>query len=147
MASAGHLATRDQIADTLARTYDGQPLGDMRDEHAALHVEAADAVLGALAADVEVSAYRIALLPVGHPMRAFAAITVRLCDSGLWQIDRLGFLLDADGRWEHPTRRSREWCAAREFDLETALRLARAAAPAIRVGDSTVGALIGREAS
>lgn len=135
--------TRDQIADTLAWAYDGQPLEGMRDEHAALHVEAADAVLVALAADVEVSAYRIALLPVGHPMRSFAAITVRLCDSGRWQIDRLGFLLDADGRWEHPTRRSREWWAAREFDLETALRLARAAAPAIRVGDSTVGALIG----
>ncbi|MGW2116026.1 hypothetical protein [Streptomyces zhihengii] len=139
--------TRDQIADTLARTYDGQPLEDMRDEHAALHVEAADAVLVALAADVEVSSYRIALLPAGHPMRSFAAITVRLCDSGRWQIDRLGFLLDADGRWEQGTRRSSEWRAAREFDLDAALRMARAAAPAIRVGESTVGTLIGDKES
>jgi hypothetical protein len=44
-------ATREQIADTLARTYDGQPLAEMRDEHAALHLEAADAVLAALGAD------------------------------------------------------------------------------------------------
>jgi hypothetical protein len=136
-------ATRDRIADTLARTYDGQPLDDMRDEHAALHIEAADAVLGAADSDVEVSSYRIALLPAGHPMQSFAAVTVRLCDSGLWQVDRLGFLLDADGRWEQATRRSRDWRAAREFDLPTALRLARAAAPVVRVGDSTVEALIG----
>lgn len=36
---------REQIADTLARTYDGQPIADLRDEHAALHLEAADAVI------------------------------------------------------------------------------------------------------
>jgi hypothetical protein len=39
------VATREQIADILARTYDGQPLADLRDEHAAPHLEAADAVL------------------------------------------------------------------------------------------------------
>jgi hypothetical protein len=39
--------TRERIADALARTYDGQPLADLRDEHAALHLEAADAVLAA----------------------------------------------------------------------------------------------------
>jgi hypothetical protein len=48
--------TREQIADVLARTYDGQPLGDMRDEHAALHLEAADAVLATLHADGETPA-------------------------------------------------------------------------------------------
>ena len=47
MASTPHL-TRDEIADVLARAYDGQPLAGMRDEHADLHREAADAVLAAL---------------------------------------------------------------------------------------------------
>ncbi|MGA5670019.1 hypothetical protein ACPCTG_31630 [Streptomyces pseudogriseolus] len=37
--------TREELADILARTYDGQPLDQLRDEHAALHLEAADAVL------------------------------------------------------------------------------------------------------
>jgi hypothetical protein len=37
--------TREKIADVLARTYDGQPLSQLRDEHAALHLEAADALL------------------------------------------------------------------------------------------------------
>lgn len=36
------------VADALARAYDGQPLADMRDEHAVLHMEAAEAVIRAL---------------------------------------------------------------------------------------------------
>ena len=40
--------TREELADILARTYDGVPLTDLRDEHAALHLEAADRVLEAL---------------------------------------------------------------------------------------------------
>jgi hypothetical protein len=42
------MPTREQIADALARAYDGQPLAEMRDEHASLHLEAADAVLARL---------------------------------------------------------------------------------------------------
>jgi hypothetical protein len=141
MTATAH-SSRERIADTLARTYDGQPLAGMRDEHAALHTEAADAVLASLESDVEVTSYRIALLPHEHPMRGFAAITVRLCDSGRWQVDRLGFLLDVQGRWEQAGKHTREWREEREFDLETAIRLARAAAPLVLVGDSTVGALL-----
>lgn len=122
---------RDRIADILARTYDGQALADLRDEHAEPHLEAAGAVLAGLGDGVEVSSYRIALLPAGHLMRSFAAVTVRLCDSGRWQVDRLGFLLGADGRWEQGAKRPPKWREEREFDLETALRLARAAAPVI----------------
>jgi hypothetical protein len=44
---------RDQIADVLARTYDGQPLDELRDEHAELHREAADAVAAALEVERE----------------------------------------------------------------------------------------------
>lgn len=40
---------RDQLADALARVYDGKPLAELRDEHADLHLEAADAVLAGLA--------------------------------------------------------------------------------------------------
>ena len=40
--------TREELADILARTYDGVSLTDLRDEHAADHLEAADAVLEAL---------------------------------------------------------------------------------------------------
>ena len=36
---------RERIADALARTYEGQPLADLRDEHAADHQEAAEAVM------------------------------------------------------------------------------------------------------
>lgn len=132
---------RDRIADRLARAYDGQALSDLRDEHAGPHIEAADAVLATLE-DVEVSVYRITLLPPSHPMHAFAAVSVRLCDSGRWQVDRLGYRLDSGGRWEHAAKRSAEWVAEREFSLDEALTLARAAAPHVSIGDSTVGALV-----
>ncbi|MCF3960287.1 hypothetical protein [Streptomyces fuscigenes] len=36
---------RHRVADTLARAYDGRPLATLREEHAALHLEAADALL------------------------------------------------------------------------------------------------------
>jgi hypothetical protein len=130
------------VADALARTYDGQPLTDLRDEHAELHREAAGAVLSALGTDVEIGSFRVVLLPAGHPMRDFSAITVRLCSSGRWQVDRLGFLLDAAGRWEQGTKRSPEWRAEREFSLSEAVRLARAAAPSVAIDGSTVGAIL-----
>ncbi|WP_055694669.1 hypothetical protein [Streptomyces prasinopilosus] len=40
--------TREDVADVLARVYDGQPLDQLRDEHAAHHLEAADALLARL---------------------------------------------------------------------------------------------------
>jgi hypothetical protein len=43
--------TREELADVLARVYDGQPLDQLRDEHAAHHLEAADAVLEVLHLD------------------------------------------------------------------------------------------------
>lgn len=141
MASHDHPILRDQIADTLARSYDGTPLADLREEHAEHHQEAASAVLADLGG-LEVGVYRVALLPAGHPMREFAAISVRLRDSGRWQVDRLGFLLGADGRWEQGARRTPEWHVEREYGLSTALTMARQAAPHIRVGDVTVGDLL-----
>ena len=43
--------TREALADVLARVYDGQPLDQLRDEHAAHHLEAADRVLEVLNGD------------------------------------------------------------------------------------------------
>jgi hypothetical protein len=53
MTSTDRPAIRDQIADTLARTYDGHALADLRDEHAEPHLEAADAVLAILGIEGE----------------------------------------------------------------------------------------------
>jgi len=36
---------RRRIADVLARHYDGQPLDELREEHAAHHLEAADRLI------------------------------------------------------------------------------------------------------
>lgn len=46
------MPSREQIADVLARTYDGQPVADLREEHAALHLEAADALMDRFTIDI-----------------------------------------------------------------------------------------------
>lgn len=46
--AADQTGLRDRIADALARHYDGQHLAELREEHAAHHTEAADAVLAVL---------------------------------------------------------------------------------------------------
>lgn len=52
--------TREQLADILARTYDGVPLTDLRDEHATHHLEAADAVQDALPTPAEAARQALA---------------------------------------------------------------------------------------
>lgn len=47
------MSARDRIADVLARAYDGTPLAELRDEHAAHHRKAADLLLA-----TEWTAYR-----------------------------------------------------------------------------------------
>jgi len=60
MDATGQPPALDAIADVLARAYDGQPLTDLRDEHAALHREAADAVLEALPTPAEAATQALA---------------------------------------------------------------------------------------
>ncbi|MHC3450781.1 hypothetical protein [Streptomyces prasinus] len=60
MDATGQPPTLDAIADALARAYDGQPLADLRDEHAALHLEAAVAVYDALPAPAETAVQALA---------------------------------------------------------------------------------------
>jgi len=52
--------TRDELADVLARTYDGQSLAELRDEHAAHHIQAADAVLDSLPVPAEAAVQALA---------------------------------------------------------------------------------------
>ncbi|MEV6737922.1 hypothetical protein AB0N14_13705 [Streptomyces sp. NPDC051104] len=68
---------------------------------------------------------------------------------GLWAVIRMGSCLGADGTWSYesiPSERTDEWLAEHRFDLETALKLAKEAAPHITVNGFTVADAIAMEA-
>jgi hypothetical protein len=58
-----------------------------------------------------------------------------------WAVVRMGYCLNRRGRWDYemlPSSRTDRWIAGHRFDLETALRLAKKAAPLITVNGFTV---------
>ena len=60
---------------------------------------------------------------------------------GLWAVVRHSQCLAADGTWSWesiPSEREDEWLATHRFDLDTALKLAKQAAPHITVNGYTV---------
>jgi hypothetical protein len=67
-------------------------------------------------------------------------ITVAWRAADRWAVIRHGRCLGTDGRWDYesiPSEREDDWLAAHRFDLPTALRLAREAAPGITVNGRT----------
>jgi hypothetical protein len=79
------------------------------------------------------SAYTVCALPASMPAawRSSFTITVEHWDGDLWQIRWVGYYMAPDGMWVADRDR------AVRADRETALAMARKAAPDIRVGDLT----------
>lgn len=68
------------------------------------------------------------------------AIQVAYRGKGRWAVVRNSWCLGTDGTWDYerrPSDRADEWLATHRFDLDTALRLAREAAPGITVNGRT----------
>lgn len=64
-----------------------------------------------------------------------------------WAVRRMGRCLGRDGTWDWeplPSSREDDWLATHRFDLETALRLAKAAAPRVVVNGMTVADMLAR---
>lgn len=64
------------------------------------------------------------------------AIEVTDRGDGRWAVCRMKRCLDADGEWDYepiPSERTDEWLATHRFDRDTAIRLAREAAPKVKV--------------
>lgn len=92
------------------------------------------------AATVQPTRYEVSCLPEGEDRRHFA-LTVEYRGADRWAVARHGQCLAADGTWSYepsPSNREDEWIAAHRFDLDTALRLAREAAPLLTVNGYTV---------
>ena len=84
--------------------------------------------------------YEASLLPESNINYPAYVVGIEYRGAGLWSVVRHGECLDTDGRWSwesRPSEREDEWIAAHRFNLDTALRLARQAAPHVRVGPRT----------
>jgi hypothetical protein len=84
---------------------------------------------------VQVTEYTVSLLPEGPDASSYE-ITVAYRGRGLWAVTRSRMCLGGDGEWDWeplPSERTEEWLLAHRFDLDTALRLAKRAAPGIVV--------------
>jgi hypothetical protein len=84
--------------------------------------------------------YEVSILLEGDTNRSLFVITVQYRGEGRWAVTRHGSCLGADGEWSWesiPSEREDAWLAAHRFDLDTALRLARAAAPHVVVNGHT----------
>ncbi|HEX5496358.1 MAG TPA: hypothetical protein VFX70_17470 [Mycobacteriales bacterium] len=72
-------------------------------------------------------------LPVGHPLRPAWAVDAVLCGSGTWEVRRGSWRLSRDGKWTTADGFSVE----HQFDLDTALVVAKQAAHEMTIGTYT----------
>lgn len=91
--------------------------------------------------------YTVSMLPFDHIDNDTFAITVEKRSEDLWAVIHHRTCLGTDGKWDYesiPSERTDEWLATHRFDLVTALRLAREAAPKIRVNGFTAQQIAAR---
>lgn len=85
--------------------------------------------------------YTVSCLPEDDINGPPFGIDVEYCGGGRWAVTRLGACLGVDGEWDEgvkPYGRGDDWLNGHRFDLDTALRLAREAAPNVTVNGYTV---------
>lgn len=90
---------------------------------------------------VQATRYTVNCLPEDGIDSHVFEITVEYRGRGLWAIKRHSQCLAADGSWDYemrPSEREDEWLATHRFDLDTALKLAKEAAPKVTVNGFTV---------
>lgn len=99
---------------------------------------------------VEVTRYTVSVLPEGSVNRGHYDVTVDWRGPGRWAVCWLGYCLGADGEWDYepsPSNREDDWLEAHRFDVDTALALAREAAPNVTVNGMTALECVQWEAS
>ncbi|MFE5853566.1 hypothetical protein ACFQ61_10180 [Streptomyces sp. NPDC056500] len=92
------------------------------------------------AATCQATEYEVSILPEDSLDSHLFTITVQYRGKGLWAVTHHDWCLGSDGTWERGVKeydRGDAWLAAHRFDLDTALRLARSAAPHVVVNGIT----------
>ena len=91
---------------------------------------------------VQPTEYSVSCLPDDDINSYAFGLTVRYRGAGRWAVQRGEHAcLGADGEWADGVKeydRGDDWLAAHRFDLDTALRLAKEAAPHVTVNGHTV---------
>lgn len=93
--------------------------------------------------------YVVSCFPLDHEDSHFD-LSVEYRGRNLWAVVRLSSCLGVDGTWSYgsiPSEREDEWLSSHRFDLVTALRLAKDAAPHITVNGYTIADALAMEAS
>ena len=96
--------------------------------------------------------YQVSCLPDsmnGIDYEAFA-LDVEYTGLGRWAVRKHSRCLDVDGRWDYeprPLEREDDWLDTHRFDLDTALELAKRAAPHVKVNGWTVERVLAEEAA
>lgn len=92
--------------------------------------------------------YAVSLLPEDHRDAHLFEVRVEARAQrnapDLWAVAWMGRCLGADGEWDYepiPSSRTDEWLAEHRFDLATAQRLAKQAAPNVEVNGRTAAAI------
>jgi hypothetical protein len=90
---------------------------------------------------VQATRYTVNCLPEDGIDSHVFEITVEYRGDGRWAVKRHSQCLAADGTWDYemrPSEREDDWLDAHRFDLDTALKLAKEAAPHVTVNGFTV---------
>ncbi|MFK0140670.1 hypothetical protein [Streptomyces murinus] len=91
---------------------------------------------------VQPTRYTVNCLPEDGGLNSHVfEITVEYRGNGRWAVLRHGRCLGSNGEWDYelrPSEREDEWLANHRFDLDTALKLAKQAAPNVTVNGFTV---------
>lgn len=115
---------------------------------AAADRRAAEEAAFAPPAQVQATCYLVSCLPEGQEDRYLFALQVEYRGSSRWAVTRHGKCLNRDGTWDwesRPSEREDEWLAEHRFDLDTAMTLAKAAAPLVTVNGFTVADVLRRQ--
>lgn len=90
---------------------------------------------------VQPTRYVVSCFPPDSEEGGHFNLAVEYRGRGLWAVVRLGQCLSRTGTWDYesiPSERTDEWLADHRFDLDTALKLAKEAAPLVTVNGFTV---------
>jgi hypothetical protein len=99
---------------------------------------------------VQATEYTVSCLPADDIEGHLFGITVQYRGAGRWAVVHHGSCLGTDGDWDFGVKeydRGDDWLDAHRFDEETALRLAKAAAPSVTVNGITAVEALRRRAA
>lgn len=89
---------------------------------------------------VQITRFEVSVLPEDDINRSVFTINVEHLGNDRWAVVRHGWCLGSNGKWDYeriPSEREDEWLSWHRFDLDTALTLAREAAPSLIVNGHT----------